>query len=67
MRKARKLHRALGGHGEEIGEDWVPPKPKWMRWKTYERKVEQWEAADTRADNAWARGALRLFARIGAI
>lgn len=61
MRKARKLHRALGGHGEEIGDGWVPPKPKGMRWRTYEKKVEKWQAADAAAENAWALGALRFF------
>ena len=65
MRKARKLHRALGGHGEEIGDGIAPPKPKWMRWRTYERKVGAWRAADERADGAWTEGALRLIFRMG--
>ena len=67
MRKARKLHRALGGHGEEIGEGWVPPKPKWMRWRTYARKAAAWEAADISADNAWGAGAMRFLQRLGAL
>jgi len=63
MRKARKLHRALGGHGEAIGDEDAPPKPKWMRWNTYERKAEQWREADRRADNAWAVGAWKIINR----
>lgn len=61
MRKARKLHRALGGDGGAIGAESPPPKPKWMRWKTYERKVAEWTEADVRADNAWGEDAIRRF------
>jgi hypothetical protein len=39
MRKARKLHRALGGDGAALGQD-PPGKPKGMHWRTYERKLE---------------------------
>jgi hypothetical protein len=46
LRRAQKLHRALGGDG---AVDYPPPKPKWMRWRTYERHVAAIEAAD-RAD-----------------
>lgn len=60
MRKARKLHRQLGGDGQAIGDNFDPPKPKWMRWKTYERKLEEWHNAEERADAAW-------FARASAI
>ena len=52
MRKARKLHRALGGHGEALDGD-IPDKPKGMHWRTYERKVARWQAAEERADEAW--------------
>jgi hypothetical protein len=52
MRRARKLHRALGGDGGALGQD-APDKPKGMHWRTYERKVAAWMAADERADEAW--------------
>jgi hypothetical protein len=63
MRRARKLHRDLGGDGAAIGQ-MPPPKPKWMRYRTYERKVSAWRAADERADAAWAAGAWRLISRL---
>jgi hypothetical protein len=50
-RKARNLHRALGGDGEALGQD-APDKPKGMHWRTYERKVARWQAAEERADEA---------------
>jgi len=65
MRKSRKLHRALGGHGQAIGDALPPPKPKWMRWRTYERKVASWRAADEQADAAWIEGAARFLVRRG--
>jgi hypothetical protein len=38
------LNRQLGGEGWGTWE--APPgKPKWMRWRTYERKYEIWERA----------------------
>jgi hypothetical protein len=50
LRKARKLSYALGGDGDPE----VPPsKPKWMRWKTYDRKIGAWQAAAERADEAF--------------
>ena len=60
MRKARKLHRQIGGDGMAIGPGWNPPKPKGMRWKTYYRKLEKWHEADDRADAAWLLGAMRI-------
>jgi hypothetical protein len=63
MRRARKLHRALGGDGEALGQE-PPPKPKGMRWRTYERKLAAWEAAEANADASWAAGAFRLLARL---
>jgi len=45
MRKAQKLHRQLGG---DWRDDDYPQKPKWQRWRTYERKVENWLAKKVR-------------------
>ena len=66
MRKAQKLHRQLGGDGYEIGSwEYPPEKPKWQRWRTYERKVEKWQRADQRADYEWGVGAMRILKRAG--
>ncbi len=61
-RKARKLHRQLGG---DWHDDDYPPKPKWQRWRTYERKMAALQRADQRADDAWGVGAMRLLERAG--
>lgn len=45
--RAFKLRHKLGADGG-IG-DYVP-KPKWMRWRTYERKLEQISAAEDVVD-----------------
>lgn len=63
MRRARKLHRALGGDGEALGQE-APPKPKGMRWRTYERKVAAWVAAEDRADGAWLESVTPLLRRL---
>src|SRR5262249_55742013 len=39
--KIRSHLCALGGFDAEAWE--LPPKPKWMRWKTYKRYVEKFE------------------------
>jgi hypothetical protein len=32
-------------HNPVQRDDWVlPPKPKWMRWRTYNRYVERYDA-----------------------
>lgn len=60
MRKARKLHKRLGGDGEALGE-FTPPKPKGMHRGTYERLVARWHAAEARADQLFAYEAARRF------
>jgi len=66
MRKARKLHRALGGHGESLDGD-IPDKPNGMHWRTYERKVAEWIAAEQRAAEAWLLASAPLFRRLGIV
>ena len=66
MRKARKLHRALGGDGQDVDGD-TPEKPKGMHWRTYERKIAAWEAAVARADDAWLMSLAPLLARSGLV
>lgn len=60
MRKARKLHRRLGGDGLALGQ-FAPPKPKGMQWRTYERLVARWQAAEARADLLFFQSAARRF------
>jgi len=45
MRRVRKLHRQLGS-SRCFG---VPEKPKWMHWRTYERKAAALLGTDRRA------------------
>jgi hypothetical protein len=52
-RRLRRIDRALGG-GSDAQPDEPPEKPKWMRWRTYERKVAEWWAASDRVEDAWA-------------
>ena len=47
LRQAFKLRGRLGGRGG-IGDDIA--KPKWMRWPTYERKLEEVAAAEEVVD-----------------
>jgi hypothetical protein len=41
QRRAAKLTRELGGDGQSTWFD-PPQKPKWMRRRTFERKLERW-------------------------
>jgi hypothetical protein len=66
MRKARKLHRALGGDGEGLGQD-APEKPKGMHWRTHQRNVARWQAAEERADEASLISMAPLYRRLGII
>jgi hypothetical protein len=54
MRKARRIHRALGGKGDPL-EGGAPEKPKGMHWRTYERKLAAWTEAVGAADEAFAK------------
>lgn len=48
--QARKISRSLGNADHWI--DGPPPKPKWMRWSTYERKAQKLEIMNARFDRA---------------
>jgi hypothetical protein len=41
-----------------------PPKPKWMRWKTYSHILEQIEAGQQQLDVVFKAGAQRMLARM---
>jgi hypothetical protein len=62
LRLAR-LHRKLGAEYERPDLP-PPPKPKWMRWKTYSRISAQIEAGEERLDDVFMAGAHRLLARL---
>jgi len=64
MRRARKLHRALGGDGLALGQS-PPAKPSGMWQRTFERMLEEWKLANERAEGAWCAGALRFLSRYG--
>jgi hypothetical protein len=50
--------------GELDPEEWdLPPKPKWMRWKTYHRYVERYDRYDAALDAASLSRASRLMRR----
>jgi hypothetical protein len=40
--QTHELNRQFGGEGSSTWAD-PPAKPKWMRWRTYEKKLAAWE------------------------
>jgi hypothetical protein len=59
-RKVRKIIRRMGFNPEE----WeVPPKPKHMRWVTYNRLIERIETYESMSDALAAEVVMRRFAR----
>jgi hypothetical protein len=45
-------------------QEWdLPPKPKWMRWKTYQRYVERFERYEAALDAAALSRAMKLMKR----
>lgn len=64
MRRARKLHRALGGAGQDVDGD-TPEKPKGMHWRTYERRLAEWTGAVERADEVFLMSLAPLLSRYG--
>jgi hypothetical protein len=59
QRRAAMLNRQLGGDGWGTW-DTPPIKPKWMRWRTYERKYERRERAVEKADEEFTMLAGRI-------
>jgi len=53
------LNSQLGGEGWGTW-DTPPGKPKWMRWRTYERKYERWEQVVEKANDEFTVRAARL-------
>ncbi|MFL5270254.1 MAG: hypothetical protein ACJ8AH_27300, partial [Stellaceae bacterium] len=63
QRRAAKLNSQLGGGGWGAW-DAPPRKPKWMRWRTYERKYEVWERVVDQANTEFTMLAARLLKRL---
>lgn len=61
QRQARKVSAALGNADHWM--DGPPPKPKWMRWSTYERKAARLAAYNAANDAAFVVSAARLLRR----
>ncbi|HME26320.1 MAG TPA: hypothetical protein VKI44_34175 [Acetobacteraceae bacterium] len=57
-----RLHRKLSADYD--GPDMPPPKPKWMRWKTYAQIAQQIETGQERLDVVFNIGARRLLDRL---
>jgi hypothetical protein len=50
--------------GDLDPQEWdLPPKPKWMRWRTYHRLVEQFERYEAALDAGALAGAIKLMKR----
>jgi hypothetical protein len=51
--------------GDKDPDEWdLPPKPKGMRWTTYERWVAKYEAAEEMLDTQLVQAAARLMKRL---
>jgi hypothetical protein len=59
QRRAATLNRQLGGEGLSTWAD-PPAKPKWMRWRTYEKKFAAWERIVERANRAFTTQTMRI-------
>lgn len=56
--QARIKRRLLGDHDPN---DWdLPPKPKWMRWRTYQDLEDRFDRAEAFLDDQFTRAAARL-------
>jgi hypothetical protein len=61
--RLRRLHRKLGA--DYGGPDGIsPPKPKWMRWRTYSELALEIRAGEEHLDQVFTAGAVRILAQI---
>jgi hypothetical protein len=61
--RLRRLHRKLGA--DYNGPNGIPPpKPKWMRWRTYSRLALQIRSGEGHLNHVFTVGAERILARI---
>lgn len=61
--QARKIRARIGGRGWESLDDFFPPKPKGMRWATYDRAAKRCEGYEATVDARLAGLMGRLLAR----
>lgn len=61
LNRARAIRTNLGGPDWATVDEFDPPKPKWMRWRTYNRQIEQSRDYEAIADERL----FRLIARWG--
>lgn len=59
-----RLHRRLG-HEYTSLPDYPPDRPKWMRHRTYDRLVAEWETAIDRHDDIYVAKHARLIEQMG--
>ena len=59
-----RLHRRLGDEYTSL-PDIPPPRPKWMRWRTYARLTAEWEKAAERHDRIFISNSELLLQRLG--
>ncbi len=64
-RAARAIRMRLGGSEWESIDECDPPKPKWMRWNTYERLIDRSRAYEAIGDEGTFGVIARLMARYG--
>ena len=62
-RRGSKLYSFMGGKKHDWRDDPLP-RPKGMRFRTYERKAAELEALYERYDRGWRAGAMRFIAKL---
>ena len=60
LKTAQSLRFRLGGPNWETIDDFLPPKPKGMRWPTYDRLCQKIERAEATANHRLAYFANKL-------
>jgi hypothetical protein len=63
--RAMKLRRRLGDADGEAGDELY--KPKWMRWRTFDRRAEHLFALEEAADAMFVQVAARFLRRFGSV
>lgn len=61
QRQAMRIFRRLEGEGN--WRDGPPPKPKWMRWRTYDRLADRFDYYNARFDGGWLDSVAGLLAK----
>ena len=59
-RRAAQVHMRLGSPVQQAGTGEEPPRPKWMRRRTYKRLLAELRDVEEAFDDAFLEGALRI-------